>query len=147
MVIRENEASLKREQMVMDAIKKDNWIVKKLGKFDVDYLIQTRGKQYLCEIKTYRSRFGAFPKQMLSLNKISKVQSDSKMSGCIGMFVLAYSCGTIAFIEVDKIKGEFKLGGYSTPRAGNVNDVELMCFVDIKDLQISKHRVDGLWEQ
>jgi len=97
----------------------------KLPKYELDFLIHRNGTGIaFAEVKCRTHKFGAFPTQILSFIKLSKMLECSKWLPCY--FICSYTDG-IYFIEVNKIPlKNIRLGGRNNPRPERPNDVEFL---------------------
>lgn len=126
-VVFETKKDLERELSVMeylaDVIESKNGKrpkFEKLDKFDLDFKMDNG---YYVEIKCYNSKSTDFKTQIISLNKVSKMQKKRKC-----LLVLSYT-DCVLVSKVWQLSGEMRYGGRDL-REGSVNDRELLIYLD-----------------
>jgi len=115
----------------------ENCTFVKLGRFELDYLIQLRnGKRITIEVKGVNGHsVDSNHVPVVSVMKVEKMQKSVNQNGFNASYILfAYKDG-IRFEELRNLKGRFCWSGRKEPRNGSTNDREMILIFDATEFK------------
>ena len=132
----ESRKDVRRELATMKSFLKRNkfkYTFEKLDWRSLDFALYD-GEQLIAivEIKNFRVAWNFFPTTIIALKKYIKMLDVKEEFGVPVYFLVNYSCGTLAWIEVDSVDGGSKDFERTEMREGAANDAEEVFFVDNK---------------
>lgn len=122
----EKESDIKRELKAIEFfINKYNLDYKKLGKWDIDFSLHKNNKLVgYAEVKGRNKNIADAYPLPLAIRKIHSLTEKTKDP------VIIWACyDGIIYAKLKNLKGVIKQGGRK-PRAGSVNDIELMAYYE-----------------
>lgn len=126
----ENQKDIENELIVIEKICSDGKFYKKLGDYDLDFLVyELRNEKKVglafIEIKCYNKNHDDFPETMVSCIKHRKM---NKRGSQLPTYLFIQWNDKLQYINSKDIIGEKRVGGRK-PRPGSSNDQEMMIFV------------------